>query len=208
MTRTTLLLVASLAVPAALAAQEPSSAKTSSDATATTSATAPRSQAQARIQAMIEGAAKAGIPTSLLESKVAEGKAKGVSEDRIAAAVAARLNGLQHAQTVLSRAGVHGATAGDLSVTADALQAGAHEDAVAHVARTAPADRRALATATLGTLVQLGYASDVAMARVDAALAHGTAALANLRAEAVAGLHAHGAGAHGHAHLDLSGIVH
>ena len=65
----TLYLAALLALaPAALAAQD-------------------STLAASRVNASLEAAAEAGIPVALLERKIAEGKAKGVSLTRIAAAV-------------------------------------------------------------------------------------------------------------------------
>src|SRR5687767_13244467 len=48
----------------------------------------------ARIDAAMQAAAQADIPLTLLESKVAEGKAKNVPLDRIATAVEIRLQSL------------------------------------------------------------------------------------------------------------------
>ena len=43
------------------------------------------------------------IPVSLLQSKIAEGRAKGIPMDRIATAVESRLRNLEHAKIALSR---------------------------------------------------------------------------------------------------------
>src|SRR5690606_4220191 len=56
---------------------------------------------EARIEAALASAAEAGIPMALIESKIAEGKAKGVAMERLAAAVEARLAGLQRAANAL-----------------------------------------------------------------------------------------------------------
>ena len=66
--------------------------------------------ADARVQAVMDAAAKADIPLSLLQSKIDEGRAKGVSMDRIATALEARLKGLTRAQEVLSTGGVEDAS--------------------------------------------------------------------------------------------------
>lgn len=210
--RTTALLLASFLVPAALAAQQTTtSAQQSTKVQQTTTAgqsaaghargaargqgaQAANAKAQARIDAMLSGAAKTGIPVSLLQSKIEEGHAKGVSMTRIEAAVQARYSALVHARDVLSKAGDGKPSADELSVTADALQAGASERSVEHVTRTSPPQRRVLATATLGTLVQLGIGSDQAQARVETALAHGMSELANLHAQAATALRLHGPG--------------
>ena len=134
----------------------------------------------ARIDAALSAAARAEIPVSLLESKVQEGRAKGVPEARIAAAVEARLNALVRAQTALARAQARGIGAGDLSVAADALQAGVTETSMVDVMTRVPSERRAVAAAVLTELVELGLASDVALARVHEAVARGGEALVNL----------------------------
>lgn len=138
----------------------------------------------ARIETALSSAASAGIPTSLLESKVQEGRAKGIPEARIAAAVEARLSALVRAQTALSRAGARGIGAAELSVAGDALQAGVTETSMVDVMTRVPAPRRAVAAAVLTELVELGVASDVALARVHAAIAQGGEALVNLPAQA------------------------
>jgi hypothetical protein len=138
----------------------------------------------ARIETALSTATSAGIPTSLLESKVQEGRAKGIPEARIAAAVEARLNALVRAQTALSRAGARGIGAAELSVAGDALQAGVTETSMVDVMTRVAAPRRAVAAAVLTELVELGVASDVALARVHAAIAQGGEALVNLPAQA------------------------
>lgn len=150
--------------------------------------------ADARIRATLTAAAAAHLPTKLLESKVAEGRAKHVPEDRIASAVEARYQALLRASSAMRSAGVQSAGAGDLAVAADALQAGVSESALVKLERSAPADQREVATATLAQLVQLGYGSDAALLRVNGALAQGEDALANLRAEAAASLRVRGLG--------------
>lgn len=144
---------------------------------------------QARIDAALHASARAGIPTALLESKIAEGKAKGVPQDRVAAAVEARLQGLMRASAALERAGVEVASQSVLAVSADALEAGVTENALVKISRGAPEERRAVAVATLTGLVQLGHASEVALARVSAALGS-NAALANLQADVASQLQA------------------
>ncbi len=148
--------------------------------------------ADGRIRATLAAAAAAHLPTQLLESKVAEGRAKHVPEDRIASAVEARYQALLQASTALRNAGIRAAGAGDLAVAADALQAGVSQSALIKLERSAPAGQREVATATLAQLVQLGYGSDAALLRVDGALAQGEEALANLRAEAAASLRVRG----------------
>ena len=169
----TLMVPALLLAPAALSAQS---------AGANAAARAQASTAQARIDAAMEAAARASIPAELIESKIAEGRAKAVAEERIAAAVEARVAGLVRASEALQRAGIEARTAGDLSVTADALEAGVSESAVVRISRDAPQERRTVAVAVLADLVRLGHGNDHALTRVSAAV-RSSAALANLHAE-------------------------
>lgn len=152
----------------------------------------PAAAARARVEAAMQAAVEGGIPVALLEQKVAEGKAKGVPMDRIAAAVEARLAGLTRASEVLAEAGLTGATNAELSVAADAVQAGVSGTALATISTSAPQDRRVVAIAVLADLVAMGQAPERALTEVQAALQRGPAALANLRAEAAAGLQATG----------------
>jgi|SRR5688572_11000861 len=144
-----------------------------------------------RINAAFETAMSAGIPVELLQSKVAEGRAKGVSEARIAAAVEARLQGLTRAAEAFERAHVESTSTADLSVAADAIEAGISENTLIKVTRTAPAERRAVAIATLTGLVQLGHASEHALARVSAVV-RSNAELGRLNADVASQLQARG----------------
>lgn len=184
MKRSALILMLAFA-PAAVQAQ---STTASGAASAAAQATTP----QARIDAAMQTAVEAGIPASLLESKVSEGKAKGVAMERIAAAVEARLEGLTRAQNALQKAGVGAYSEGELLVASEALSAGVSENALISVTTKAPAERRAVATAVLTDLVRLGYDEGAASARLDGALSSGPEALVNLRAEAAASLRARG----------------
>lgn len=156
--------------------------------------TAQQAAPHARIETALGAAASAGIPVSLLESKINEGRAKGVAEARIAAAVEARLDALIRAHGALERGRARGVSAGELSLAADALQAGVSEAALVDVMTRAPAQRRAVATAVLTELVELGVASDVALARVHAAIGQGGEALVNLPAQATGRARGHGRG--------------
>jgi hypothetical protein len=144
---------------------------------------------QTRMDAALSTALEAGIPVELLQSKIAEGRAKGVSEARIAAAVEARLKGLQRAADVMHRTRVEKTTAADLAVAADALEAGVSENAVIKLSNSAPAERRAVAIATLTGLVQLGHASERALERVSAVV-RSNAKLARLNADVASQLQA------------------
>ncbi|HEX2168306.1 MAG TPA: hypothetical protein VHG09_13815 [Longimicrobiales bacterium] len=142
------------------------------------SAQAPEQQ----MQRSIEQARRSGVPVELLESKIAEGRAKGIPESRIAAAIERRLHALQRVQSLVERE--HGLTTDELGVAADALQSGVSDAALRALARTAPSERRGVAIATLTQLVQLGQASDVALRSVTAAMSRGPEALMGLPAQA------------------------
>ncbi|HEU0012082.1 MAG TPA: hypothetical protein VFQ45_00275 [Longimicrobium sp.] len=142
---------------------------------------------QQRIEAARRRAASTGIPVTLLDSKVAEGRAKGVPMERIAGAVERRLASLGRAREAM--AGVpRGApvTSADLAVGADAIEAGVEPRALGRLAAASPGDRRAVAIAVLTELVNSGLSSERALERVTAALARGPEALRRLPGEAAA----------------------
>jgi len=168
-TMTMCLTAALLITPAALSAQD--STSTAKDGS------------QARLDAALSTALQAGVPVSLLEGKIAEGKAKGVPMDRIAVAVEQRLEALTDAHTALMKAGITSTTDGQLSVAADAVQAGVSQTALVAVSKDASEGTRAVAIAVLTDLVAQGQASAQALEQVQAALAHGPDALANLGAQ-------------------------
>jgi hypothetical protein len=191
---TTILTAAVLAGAPAVASAQNVDARADAAARATTP--------EARIQAALSAAAQANIPVSLLESKVAEGRAKLAPPEVIAAAVETRLEALLRAASALHAARISAASEGELSVTAYALEAGVSESAVARVARSAPAERRVVAVAVLADLVRLGHDSEPAAVRVSGAL-NSSAALANLNAEVAAQLRLGGLTAT----LDAAGVI-
>ena len=175
---------------------------------------AQQQQAQTRLQAALATAVQAGVPVELLEMKVAEGKAKGVPLTRIAAAVENRLAALTRAQDVMRRGRLEHTTEGELSLAADALQAGVSEHALVEINRRAPQERRAVAVAVLSDLVALGHASENALARVTAAMQKGNRELVHLQARTSSELRARGGtgagagvgvGASTGARIDLTG---
>lgn len=188
---TLLLLVA----PVAVSAQ---TAGASASATAAAQARTP----QARIDAALDAAARASVPASLIESKVAEGRAKNVPEERIAAAVEARVTALVRAAGTLRSADVAAATAGELSVAADALEAGVSENALIGLYRSAPDDRRVVAVAVLADMIRLGHESGPALARVNAAIGS-SADLAGLHSRIASQLRLGGLSST----LDAAGII-
>ena len=137
---------------------------------------------QERINLALARARDAGIPVALIESKIAEGKAKGVSLERIALVVERRQAVLERAGTLLR--GRPGLEAADLSVTADALDTGVSEAVLTAIADAAPRERRVVAIAALTHLVQVGHAPQAALDRVRAALTQGPEVLANLASQA------------------------
>ena len=138
---------------------------------------------QDRINTALARARQVGIPVSLLESKIAEGKAKGVSLERIADAVARREAALEKASEALRG---QPEAASSLSVGADAVDAGVSEAALKAIADHAPRDRRNVAIAVLTELVEQGHTPAAALERVTEALKRGPDALANLPAQAAA----------------------
>jgi hypothetical protein len=165
------------------------SAQTSGSASSTSTAeTAGRSAvdaaAEARINVAIERAADAGIPTTLLENKVAEGRAKGVSMTRIAAAVENRAEVLTRVQNILARGeATTGAVASsELVAAADAHEGGVSLENIASLSVRAGNDR-AVALSVLADLVASGRTPDHALLRVRNALQAGGNALIQLGSE-------------------------
>lgn len=173
--------LAALLVASPLAAQ---------DSTSTSGSTT----ADARVTATLDHAMSAGIPVALLQRKVDEGKAKGVPMDRIAIAVENRLTALTHARDAMLSAGITHTTEGQLSVAADAVQAGVSQAALVAIGRSAPEERRTVAIAVLTQLVTSGQLPDQAVAHVQAAIARGPEALANLGAATGGAANANGNG--------------
>ena len=137
---------------------------------------------QDRINTALARARQVGIPVSLLENKIAEGKAKGVSLERIAAAVERREAALERASQALK--GQDRPADADLAVAADAVESGVSDAVLKAVSDSAPRERKAVAIAALTQLVQLGHVPESALARVQAALKRGPEALLNLPAQA------------------------
>src|SRR5688500_3740829 len=73
-----------------------------------------------QIDAVLARAESAGIPRTLLESKIEEGRAKGIPMDRIATAAETRLQHLEQARAAMSRS-ANDLDAAQLSVGADAI---------------------------------------------------------------------------------------
>ena len=140
---------------------------------------------QDRINTALARAQQVGIPVALLESKIAEGKAKGVSLERIAAAVERRAAALEHAMQAVK--GSEPVAPMELGVAADAIEGGVSVVVLQAVREAAPRERRAVAIAALTHLVAAGHVPEAALERVREALARGPEALLNLPAEASTG---------------------
>jgi hypothetical protein len=144
---------------------------------------------QERINAALARARQVGIPVSLLESKIAEGKAKGRPQAVIAAAIERRLGALERASQALRG---EADAAASLAVGADAIESGVSETVLRAVSENVSRDRRNVAIATLTELVHQGHTPESALGRVRNALKGGPDALTNLAGEAAAGARGNG----------------
>lgn len=137
---------------------------------------------EADVQRTLARARQADIPAELLETKIAEGIAKGVPMDRIAAALQNRLEILQRVRENIDPQRQF--TSEELNVSADALAVGVEESALRTISGNAPRERRSAAIAALSQLVRLGHPSADALRRVTDALNRGPQALMNLSGQA------------------------
>lgn len=131
-------------------------------------AAAQRSPAE-RLSAARASAAQAGIPLELIDTRIAEGRAKGISEIRIAEAIEKRGRGLVQARQTMIAAGIV-PSAADLASGADALEAGVDVEALRAVVQAARVQERPVALAVLGELVRQGMPVQQARDRVRSAL--------------------------------------
>jgi hypothetical protein len=139
----------------------------------------------ARVRAAIGRAEAAGIPVSLLEARVAEGRAKGVPMDRIAVAVERRAAALTSARDAMS--GPRALSEGELAAGADAVESGIGGEVLRALIEGARAEDGAVAIAVLTFLHrEQGLPVDQALARVKEALSRGPDALRSLPAQAAA----------------------
>lgn len=141
--------------------------------------------ATARIDAARRNLAEAGIPTSLIESRIAEGRAKGVSMDRIAAVVERRALALGEARRAM--AGANALNEADLSAGADAVEAGIDGGSLRAVIDGARTEDRPVAIAVLTYLHrEAGIPVNEALRSVRSAMGKGPEALRQLPAQAAA----------------------
>lgn len=145
---------------------------------------AAQGDAEARIQAAQSRVAAAGVPSALLASHVAQGRAKGVPMERIAAAVERRAQALISARQAMARA-AGGLSAADLNAGADAVEAGVTGGALRAVIERSRAEDRPVAIAVLTYLrEERGMSENEALSRVTRALEEGPDALRTLPARA------------------------
>lgn len=139
----------------------------------------------ARIDAAKRSVAAAGVPASLLENRIAEGRAKGIPMERIATVVERRAAALVEARRGM--AGAHDLGPADLGAGADAVEAGIDAQTLRSVISGARDQDRPVAIAVLTYLHrERGLPVDQALARVKAAIAKGPDALRTLPGKASA----------------------
>lgn len=195
-------------VPSAVQAQS-ATGSASGSAQSTVNAAA-SGDAQARINAAFEQATSVGVPASMLESKVAEGRAKGASMARIAAAVEHRLEVLTQAHSAIAARG-EAASRAELAAAATALEAGARKEDVREVRESAKPEQRPAALTLLAEFVAEGRLPAQAVAGVQAAIAAQSSALLRLQSALQGGANASANGSAaargGNAGVDLNGVA-
>lgn len=140
---------------------------------------------QDRIDAAFARAEAAAIPVSLLQTKLDEGKAKGIPMDRLAEAVDARLANLEKARTAMTQSTRSSdVNAAELSVGADAIGEGVSAAVLAQITASTGHDRRAVAIAALTQLMAEGIGVQDALNRVQEALDRGPGGLGGLTSQA------------------------
>ena len=139
----------------------------------------------ARIDAARRSVAEAGIPPSLIDARVAEGRAKGIPLDRIAAVVERRAAALGAARQAM--AGANGLNAADLSAGADAVEAGIDGASLRALIQGARVEDRPVAIAVLTYLHrEAGIPVGQALQSVRSAMGEGPEALRTLPSRAAA----------------------
>jgi hypothetical protein len=127
--------------------------------------------AQARIDAVLAEAARLQLPVSVLKNKVAEGRAKNVPAEKIAAVVEARLKTFVRASDVLTRMNITARGAGEVVLLADALDAGIRENIAVETLRSIPPERREVTMSALTSMVRGGVVTELQLADVQRASA-------------------------------------
>lgn len=157
--KTLLVLLTMLAVPPALSAQTP----------------------EERIEAARARVTAAGIPDSLLNGRVALGKARGIPMERIAASVERRASALKTAKHAMGGP-ARELTPADLNAGADAVQAHVPVAMLRTLTDLAHGADRPVAIAVLAQLHRDGLPAAEALERVTKALAKGPEFLRTLPA--------------------------
>jgi hypothetical protein len=139
---------------------------------------------EARIDAARARLTAAGIPAALLDGRVAQGRAKGVAMERIAASVERRAASLTVARQAMAPR--RDLTAADLDAGADAVEAGIPTADLHALTELVHGADRAVAIAVLAQLHRDGLPAAQALERVTAALGKGPDALRTLPAQAAA----------------------
>ncbi|MEX1186354.1 MAG: hypothetical protein WEA80_07175 [Gemmatimonadaceae bacterium] len=177
-----------LAALVALAA--PVSAQgTSEDLSARLRAVLPAEVAD-RVIATVSEARNRGLPAHALEQRALMLAAKGVEASSIARSVADQSRAMGEARAALARGRADVATGDDIAAGAEVIRKGVDGAQVSELARSAPSGRSlAVPLFVLGSLVDRGLPSDVALAQVVERMnARATdAELAALPEQAVAG---------------------
>lgn len=210
-----LITVAAL-VPMTASAQTSGQATATARATSQTSASAGRTgaasstdaAAEARIRASMKRAENNGVPRQTLENKVAEGRAKGASEARIATAVEHRADVLMRVHAAMQKgerqnsapadksdksdngdnadAKTESETVAELTAAADAYEGGVSLSSITSLTAHA-GNNRGVALSVLANLVATGNTAPAeAVVRVESALDAGANVLAELGASAAA----------------------
>lgn len=167
-------LILTMLLPLSLEAQS-AEAAARADANASLSADAPdasvavHSEFDARIQSAMAEARAEGLATALLESRVREGRAKGVSGANIAAAVEQRLSAMLEARQALRGEGLE-ATGELVQLGTIAIESGARARQVAEVAAAFSGRARAQALTRLADLAGSGRLAADATAAVRGAM--------------------------------------
>jgi len=141
---------------------------------------------EVRIEAARARLEASGLPVTLIDERVAEGRAKGIPLARIAEAIERRSGALLRAGEAL-RPAVDRPSLAELSAGADAVEAGIPPEALRRVIARARAADRAVALAVLTFLHrQQGLPIETALERVAEAAGRGPDALRDLPARTAA----------------------
>jgi hypothetical protein len=125
-----------------------------------------------RIEAARTRVEQAGIPVELIENRIAEGRAKGAPEERVAQAAERRAEALARAQEAMSRSG-RTLSGAEIAAGGDAVEAGVDAAALRAVIEAARAGEGPVALAVLAELTRQGMPVERAVEAVTRAMAEG-----------------------------------